>query len=175
MPKAKNVASEDRAAKALNLRAQGATYEQIAERLGYSNRSSAHVAVNRLLSNRQAEGVDELRAQGQARYESVIREMSVILSERKKVTEVTEDGVETKVVPVHPNADRTAAARAIIRAQDSLNRLFGLNMEQPANVSNHQVLIVEAEVLSNNMAANLLDNPQPIELGEVVDVVVDDD
>lgn len=175
MPKTANVNEQSRAIKALNLRAQGATYDQIAERLGYSNRGGAHKAVARLLRGREAEGVDELRAQGQARYETVIREMGLLLSERKQVTEVTDTGVETKVVPVHDSASRTAAARAIIRAQDSLNRLFGLNMEQPSSVSNHQVLIVEAEVLSNNMAQNLLDQPQLIELGEIVDVVVDDD
>ena len=175
MPKTVDMNAEERAIRALQLRTQGVTYEQIAQRLDYASRGSAHNAVTRLIEERKAEGVDELRAQGQARYETIIREMSLILSERTQETEVTDTGVETKLVPVYGPAERTAAARAIIRAQDSLNRLYGLNLEQQTNGGSHQFLIVEAEVLSNNMQAALLDSPAPIETGEVIDVVVDDE
>ena len=175
MPKTRNISNEDRAIKALNLRAQGATYEQIAERLGYSGKGAVHNVVSKLLSERKAEGVEELRAQGQIRYETVIREMTIILSERRKETVVTDSGVSERMVPTYGVDERANAARTIIRAQDSLNRLFGLNMEQPVGTSNNQLLIVEAEVLSNNMQEALLPNPQPVELGEIVDVVVDDE
>lgn len=175
MPKTRNMAADDRAVRALNLRIQGVSYDQIADRLGYSSRGSAHNAVTNLMNKRQAEGIDELRAQGQARYETVIREMSLVLSERRQVTEVTDTGVETKTVPVHSNAERTAAARAIIRAQDSLNRLFGLNLEADQAHASHQVLVVEAEVLSNNMRSALTPNADPVEVGEVIDVVVEEE
>lgn len=170
-----DIAADERATKALQLRAQGVTYDQIAKRLNYASRGSAHNAVTRLIEERKAEGVDELRAQGQVRYETIIREMSLILSERKEETEMTDSGVETRLVPVYGPAERTAAARAIVRAQDSLNRLYGLNIEQQTNGGSHQFLIVEAEVLSNNMQAALMDSPAPIETGEVIDVIVDDE
>lgn len=175
MPKQANISAEDRAVRAMNMRIQGVTYDQIADRLGYASKGSAHNAVKNLLDNRKAESVDELRAQGQARYETIIREMTLILSERTRETEITDNGVEEKLVPVHGPAERTAAARAIVRAQDSLNRLYGLNIEQSAGTSSHQFLIVEADVLTNNMQNALMDNPSPLELGEVIDVVVDDE
>lgn len=175
MPKARNIENEERATRALNLRAQGFSYEQIADRLEYSGRGAVHNAVSNLIAKRQAEGVDELRAQGQVRYETIIREMSGILSERKRETVVNDDGVEVKMVPVYGPAERTAAARSIIRAQDSMNRLFGLNVEQPSVDARTQLLVVEAETLSNNMAAVLAPQQEQIELGEIVDVVVEDD
>lgn len=48
-------------ARALELVAEGKSYDQIAEAVGYSHRGSAHKAVFKALKEREVEGVDELR------------------------------------------------------------------------------------------------------------------
>lgn len=50
-----------RAAKALDLRKSGVTYERIAAQLGYSDESGPRKAVDRLLSRIEHEGVLEMR------------------------------------------------------------------------------------------------------------------
>lgn len=49
-------------ARAVELLAQGCSYEEIAQAVGYTNRGSAHRAVSKALAEREIEAVDELRA-----------------------------------------------------------------------------------------------------------------
>ena len=51
----------ERQLKALDLRIAGATYEQIAERLGYAGRAAAYRGVQAILKRREQEPADELR------------------------------------------------------------------------------------------------------------------
>lgn len=48
--------------RAVELLAEGICYDEIARQVGFTNRGSAHRAVSKALSEREAEGVDELRA-----------------------------------------------------------------------------------------------------------------
>lgn len=49
-------------ARAVELVAQGESYDEVARAVGYSHRGSAHRAVSKALREREVEAVDELRA-----------------------------------------------------------------------------------------------------------------
>lgn len=93
-----------RALKAVDLRVQGHTYAQIAERLDYSDESGARHAVSRLLARREAESVDELRAVHGARLEAVLSSFWAAAT-----------------------SGDTDAARIVLRTLDSLAKLYGLD------------------------------------------------
>lgn len=61
MSAAQRVAVSERRTEAVRLAASGMGYSQIAERLGFHDRSGAHKAVRGALVAHQAEAVDELR------------------------------------------------------------------------------------------------------------------
>jgi transcriptional regulator len=67
------IANKATAIEALELRKAGATYEAIAQQLGYSNRNSAHRAVQTLLRRRTTENVDELRVLENERLDDLLR------------------------------------------------------------------------------------------------------
>lgn len=159
MSRPKDVNAHQRAMQALSLRTEGHTYEEIAETLGYSGRASAYNAVSTLLQRQEVESVEKLRAFAGSRYEAIIRELFEMVNAQSGSV-----------------AERVSAARAIIRAQDSLNRLYGLNtVPEVHGTGSAQLMIVEAETLSNNMAEVLVpDMPRP-DLGEIIDVEVDDE
>lgn len=50
-----------RRARAVELRARGLTYEQVAQEVGYTSRATAYNAISEALEVRQAEGVEQLR------------------------------------------------------------------------------------------------------------------
>ena len=57
--------------RAVELLAEGFCYDEIARRVGFTNRGSAHRAVSKALSERQAENVDLLRAQEGDRLDAI--------------------------------------------------------------------------------------------------------
>ena len=57
--------------RALELVAEGKSYDEIAQAVGYSHRGSAHRAVFKALDDREAEGVDHLRATELARLDAL--------------------------------------------------------------------------------------------------------
>ncbi len=60
-----------RRCRALELRAQGLSYEQIAQEVGYANRGTAYTVINHALQAREAESVAELRAMEVARLDAL--------------------------------------------------------------------------------------------------------
>jgi hypothetical protein len=62
----------ERAQQALNLRKAGATYEQIAERVGYANRGTAHRAVRRALRDAQQDTQADLRSLDAERLDQLL-------------------------------------------------------------------------------------------------------
>lgn len=83
------VESRTKALKVLDLRRQGFTFDQIAERLGYSNRSGAYHAFNRLLTAYESESVEELRTLVTQRMERLIhRSMKAAMSGSRDAAEV---------------------------------------------------------------------------------------
>lgn len=98
--------AEDRskALEAVELRIQGLPYRAIAERLDYADESGARHAVSRLLSRREAEGVSELRAVHSDRLEAVL------------------SGFWVAAI-----GGDSEAAKIVLRALDSLGKLWGTN------------------------------------------------
>jgi len=93
-----------RALAAVELRVQGLPYRRIAEQLGFADESGARRAVSRLLDRREAESVGELRAVHSERLEAVMA------------------GHWPAAL-----AGDTDAARIVLRALDSLAKLWGTN------------------------------------------------
>jgi transposase-like protein len=60
-----------RCARAVELAAQGFTYRQIADELGYASRGTVHRIVRQALESRLAEGVDQLRKVELARLDAL--------------------------------------------------------------------------------------------------------
>lgn len=172
----KSVDKAQKDVRALQMRAQGFTYDQIAQALGDSNRGIAYRRVWRHLEEQQAESADMLRTQAMMRYETILRHALLVVTQQKKTTELTDEGVTEKAEYVYAASDRMAASNTIRRTQDSINRLMGLNLEpEPQmNVTNHQTLILESSVLSNAMR-EAITGEEPLDLGEVIDVDVDDE
>lgn len=71
----RDTAAALRAAQALNLRKLGATYEQIAQQVGYSDRGAAHRAVQRELQRTLQEAADDLRTLEAQRLDDLYRAM----------------------------------------------------------------------------------------------------
>jgi hypothetical protein len=63
----------ERAVKALELRKAGISYEVIAQRLGYSNRTAAYRAVSRLIDSTEKEAVTDLREMELRRLDDLFR------------------------------------------------------------------------------------------------------
>ena len=60
-----------RRARAIELRARGLTYQQVADELGYANKGSVYSIVQKGLADREADGVDELRFVEQQRLDAL--------------------------------------------------------------------------------------------------------
>jgi hypothetical protein len=65
----------EKSVRALELRKAGVSYEMIAQQLGYSNRTSAHRAVSRLLDATEKEVVTDLREMELRRLDDLFRSM----------------------------------------------------------------------------------------------------
>ena len=65
----------EKSVRALELRKAGVSYEMIAQQLGYSNRTSAHRAVSKLLDATEKEVVNDLREMELRRLDDLFRSM----------------------------------------------------------------------------------------------------
>jgi hypothetical protein len=126
------VRTEQRAetdAKAVRLKAQGASYPAIARALGYASPGSAHKAVQRALAAIPAPGVRELRAlQGEALDAIEVEAWRVLSSTHYKVSNsgrVVPDPHTGE--PLHDPAPKIAAINALVRVSDRRAKLFGLD------------------------------------------------
>ncbi|BDB41980.1 hypothetical protein Mkiyose1088_13880 [Mycobacterium kiyosense] len=136
-----DAAERERARAAVELRVQGHPFAHIAAQLGYADESGARHAVSRSLARREAESIDELRAVHSARLETVLSSFW--------------SGM------VSGDAD---AAKIVLRALDSLAKLFGL--DAPTKVALGPPV---SEVDYANEAAQLIERLQAQgELGEFV-------
>jgi hypothetical protein len=104
---AKRIQTRQRQEEALRLKIAGATYQQIADQLGYSNRGSAAKAVQSLLDRHEFEGVEAYRHIELARREDLYLRLRA--------------SIASGDVP---------AIRAANRILDSIDQLLGLR-ERP--------------------------------------------
>jgi hypothetical protein len=95
--------TRDRAVEALNLRRDGYTYDEIAVKLGYANRSGPQRAVMNLMAKREATTVDEYREVAEAQLDEIVRTWMPILrggdpdpDALKKATDAIKDTILTR-------------------------------------------------------------------------------
>jgi len=139
------------------LRAQGMSYDAIADRLNYSGRSAAHKSVQRALSDVVRHSTDEARVLAQQRLDG-LRRMLVGL--------VTEGAMVPR--------DIIAAARALLAVEEREAKLLGLDIDT-APVVTSTVLDMELDRLTREIGKlDALDAPRPPEPWERPDWVADD-
>jgi len=107
--------------RAVELVAQGMSYEEVARAVGYGHRGRAHRALSRTLSDREVEGVDELRAVELARL----------------------DRLQVSIWEQAVGGDVRAVA-AVVRIIELRVRLLGLGQRGPRHDEPDQVLVVGA-------------------------------
>lgn len=124
-----------RDAKAAELRAQGWTFQQIAEELGYCDRSTARLAIRRALTDIVKGPAEKLLAIHMERLETlyeaaleVLEADHVVVSHGRIVT--GEDGQ-----PLKDNGPKLAAIREARASLESFRKLTGLDQPAKVNVS----------------------------------------
>ena len=123
------------------LRAEGMSYDEVADALGYSGRSAAHKAVQRALSDVVRQSTDEARVLAQQRLDG-LRRMLVGL--------VTEGAMVPR--------DIIAAARALLAVEEREAKLLGLDITAaPVVTSGH----LDAEIERLVGEIERLDAPRP--------------
>lgn len=96
----------------------GLTYEQIAERHGFSDKSAAHKAVMRSLQKVEARLVDEYRTLEAARLDQITLAMAPLMLDARQ-----------------PGATRIAAAGKLLATSERRARLLGLDAPQRVDIS----------------------------------------
>ncbi len=114
-----------RAARAVQLRTQGLTYEQIAAECGYSDRASAWNAVQGELSRIVAEPVDILRKLEMARLDEMLAAIWPKVTHKPEPLDGSEDEDERKAK--RRGADLFAIDRAVA-IMERRAKLMGLDM-----------------------------------------------
>jgi hypothetical protein len=119
-----------RAARAVKLRCEGLTLDQIATKLGYSNRSSAFKAIERSLRENTAENVEQLRQVEGRRL----------------------DELEAVYRPKAMRGDLDAA-KLLVAVGDRRAKLFGLNAPVKTEITGADGGAVEVKVSDSELAA----------------------
>lgn len=150
-----------RDAQAAALRGQGATYQQIADRLGMGNRGDAHKAVERALVATLQEPCETLRTLEAGRLDRLTAEAWAVLERRHVVvsngrvvrrqvgTETAEDGTEQPVYEeVLDDAPVLAAIDRLLKISERRAKLFGL--DAPSRLQVLTLDAIDAEIARLN-------------------------
>lgn len=116
---------------AARLRATGASYKVIAVKLGYTNESGAHKAVQRALAAVPVEDVAELRAIECERLDVLTEKLWTVLSTRYPHEVGGRIIVDSEDKPVGDPAVILAAVNRLARISEQRARLLGLNAPTP--------------------------------------------
>lgn len=131
-----------RDAEAAQLRAQGLSYDDVAERLGFRDRGGAHKAVARALAGTVQHSTDTARRLAQQRLDGLRQALIAVAT-------------DTSVAP----RDVVSALRALLAVEEREARLLGLDLAAaPGNPVTSTVLDAEIERLTRELTA--LDAPR---------------
>lgn len=126
-------------ARATELRAQGLSYQQIADRLNLGGRGKAHDAVQRCLRDTLTPPADELRILEAERLDDLTRKAYEVLAADHIVTQhgkiVRGDDGE----PVQDHEPVLKAIDRLLRLSDARRKLLGLDVPVRADITVHQV------------------------------------
>lgn len=140
----RNLTTAQRDAQAAELRAAGHTYAQIAEQLGYSDKSAAHKAVEKILRETVSEPAEAVRKLELERLDTLWRAVMAVLK-RKHLTVSHGKVIHHEDEPLEDDAPVLQAVDRALRIQERRAKLQGL--DSPARVS------VDAENLGNEIGA----------------------
>jgi Homeodomain-like domain len=159
----------DREAQALELRRNGASYPQIAERLGISV-STAWAAVNRVLKRTAQEAAGDVRKLELERLDqlqiaalTVLRRTHPVVQAGKVV--YTGGGDGQPAVPLVDDGPTLAAIRALLDIQQRRARLLGLDAptKVEAKVLTMDVMDARVQELEAELAALDQTSPNPVD------------
>lgn len=128
----RSITTAERDAQAAKLRAEGWTFQQIADEIGFPDKSQAHKAVRRALNDVIKGPAEQLLAQEAARLDTLYEEALAVL-ERDHLTVSHgriikgDDGQ-----PILDDGPKLAAIDRLVKIRESYRRLFGL--DQPVKV-----------------------------------------
>ncbi|MBC2903153.1 hypothetical protein [Streptomyces cupreus] len=149
----RNPATAANDARAAQLRAQGWTYQRIADHLGYKTKTGAIDAVKRAVREICADGAGDLLAllleRAETLYEAAMEVMEanhVVVSHGKVITLPGEDGVERPLTDHGPKLAALREARATIDSIASLTGLKKAKVEHSGGVK-YEVVGVDPEQL----------------------------
>lgn len=125
----KDPTKAQRDADAARLRAEGRTYQQIANELGYADKGEAWRGVQRCIREVRQEAGAELIAVEAAELDRLYTEALGVL-ERDHVLVQFGKVIEVDGVPEIDTAPKLAAIDRLVRIRESYRKLFGL--DQPA-------------------------------------------
>lgn len=123
---APRVDAAHRDAQALELRAAGATYRQIAQRLGVSV-STAHECVTRGPDRTRREPAEQLRELELERLDRLQVEATEVLAAQHVVIQAGKVVVDKQGQPYRDHGPTLAAIRTLLQVQESRRKLLGLD------------------------------------------------
>ena len=89
MPRRRSAATQERDAKALDLRRRHLNYRQIANELGWASTNAAYEAVQRGLADTQSEASDEVRRMELERLDDIARGFQRVFATRHYIASAT--------------------------------------------------------------------------------------
>jgi hypothetical protein len=153
----------ERDAAACKLRSTGANYDQIAEQLGFTDRSSARRAVERALVAIVAEPAAQLRTLILGRLDLLLGEAwKVLLAEHIVVSQGRVIHDPTTGAPMRDHGPVLNAIDRVLRIEDRRCKLLGL--DAPVKVEAITVDQVEAEIARLAVELGMNDNRPRVSL-----------
>lgn len=132
-PKPAALAAQEKLTRAIDMRKRYATWQQVADECGWSDRSTAYNAVNREMARRRealAENVDDLREREVERLDLLAARALQVLETPHFVVSAGKlvDGPDG--FPLLDDGPVLAAATTLVRISESYRRLHGLDAAQ---------------------------------------------
>lgn len=156
-----------RRAKALQMRAAGAKYDDITRELGYSRRSSAVIDVQRALVAAVSEPAAEVRALELLRLDemwvaalSVLKRAHVTVSNGRVVRVKKSDGTEE---PLLDDGPVLAAIDRLLKIQERRARLLGLDAPTKVEVISDDTVDREIKRLTEELDRTAADEAAAVE------------
>jgi hypothetical protein len=145
------IEAREREAKAVALRRSGASYRDISAAIGYASPASAHRAVMRALDRL---GVDDATALRQLEGEHLLdlrRKLLTVVNRHRPLLYRGRPVRDGNGNPLEDDSVRVNAVTALVRVEERLARLYGLDLTEPAEVHVH----AEVEVAGDDRLAQM--------------------
>lgn len=143
-----------RDAEAAELRAQGYTYQQIADQLRYSDKGEAHHAVQRALQAIVKEPAEKLRTLELARLDAMY-EAAMRVLERKHVTVSNGQVIRLDNEPIEDDTPVLQAIDRLLKVQERRARLLGLDAPKQLDIALEKRLNDDAQLVTDALTAAL--------------------